>query len=90
MLGYSILVTEPIVKLPQVSKILEEKSRQDMNLFAPLELMAISLDGSYSFRNNFPRCACGERISSGIEKALIVHLVLQYDEFQSQSIGILT
>jgi mannose-P-dolichol utilization defect protein 1 len=90
LLGYGIIVTGSIVKLPQVIKILGAKSGVGISLFGVLlELMAITFNGSYSFRNNFPLSAWGECIALGIETALIAYLVLWYDGLKAKAMSFL-
>lgn len=80
LLGYGIILTGSIVKLPQVLKIFGAKSGVGISLFGVLlELMAITFNGSYSFRNNFPLSAWGECIALGAETAMIAYMVLWYE-----------
>ena len=88
LLGYSIILAGSIVKLPQVLKIFSAKSGAGISLFGViLELMAITFNGSYSFRNNFPLSAWGECIALAIETAMIAYLVLWYDGFKFRALS---
>lgn len=79
-LGYGIIVGASLVKLPQVIKIFNAKSGAGITLFGVLlELMAITFNACYSFRNNFPFSAWGEAIFLAIETALIAFLILWYN-----------
>jgi mannose-P-dolichol utilization defect protein 1 len=90
LLGYGIIVTGSIVKLPQVLKIFGAKSGVGISLSGVLlELMAITFNGCYSFRNNFPLSAWGECIALGFETALIAYLVLWYDGYKSRALSFL-
>lgn len=86
LLGYGIVVGASAVKLPQVFKILGAKSGVGITIFGVLlELMAITFNACYSFRNNFPFSAWGEAIFLGLETALIAFLVLWYNGNKQQS-----
>lgn len=79
LLGYGIIVAGSIVKLPQVVKIYSAKSGVGISTFGVLlELLAITFNSSYSFRNNFPFSAWGECIFLAIETALIAFMVFWY------------
>ena len=80
MLGYAIIVAGSIVKLPQVLKIFGAKSGAGISSFGVLlELMAITFNSSYSFRNKFPFSAWGESIFLAIETALIAFMVFWFE-----------
>lgn len=80
LLGYAIVVGASAVKLPQVIKIFQAKSGAGITIFGVLlELLAITFNACYSFKNNFPFSAWGEAIFLAIETALIAFLVLWYD-----------
>lgn len=89
LLGYGIIIAGSIVKLPQVLKIFKAKSGTGITVYGVLlELMAITFNSCYSFRNNFPISAWGESISLAIETFLIAFLVLWYDGFKTQAISL--
>lgn len=78
--GYFIVVGASLVKLPQVVKIFKAKSGAGITLFGVLlELMAITFNACYSFRNNFPFSAWGEAIFLAVETALIAFLIFWFD-----------
>lgn len=78
-LGYGIVVGASLVKLPQVFKILGAKSGVGITIFGVLlELMAITFNACYSYRNNFPFSAWGEAVFLAIETALIAFLVMWF------------
>lgn len=88
LLGYGIIIAGSIVKLPQVLKIFGGKSGVGISIFGViLELMAITFNGSYSFRNSFPISAWGECIALAVETALIVYLVLWYDGHKGKALS---
>lgn len=79
-LGYGIVVGASAVKLPQVLKIINAKSGAGITIFGVLlELLAISFNACYSFRNNFPFSAWGEAIFLALETAVIAFLILWFD-----------
>lgn len=79
-LGYGIVVGASAVKLPQVLKIFSAKSGAGITIYGVLlELLAITFNACYSFRNNFPFSAWGEAIFLAIETALIAFLVLWFE-----------
>lgn len=80
-LGYGIVVGASAVKLPQVLKIFGAKSGAGITIYGVLlELLAITFNACYSFRNNFPFSAWGEAIFLAIETAVIAFLVLWFDK----------
>lgn len=90
-LGYGIVVGASLVKLPQVFKILGAKSGAGITIFGVLlELMAITFNACYSFRNNFPFSAWGEAIFLAIETGLIAFLVLWYDGIKGKALTFVT
>lgn len=90
LLGYAIIVMGSIVKLPQVFKIFRAKSGTGITVFGVLlELLAITFNSCYSYRNNFPLSAWGESISLAIETALIAFLVLWYNGLTGKALSFL-
>lgn len=88
LLGYGIIVGASLVKLPQVIKIFNAKSGAGITLFGVLlELMAITFNACYSFRNNFPFSAWGEAIFLAIETASIAFLILWYNGSKKVALG---
>lgn len=89
-LGYFIVIGASAVKLPQVFKIFGAKSGAGLAIFGVrLELLAITFNACYSFRNNFPFSAWGEAIFLAIETAIIAFLILWYDNSKRRSISFL-
>lgn len=85
--GYGIVVAASLVKLPQVFKILGNKSGTGITVLGVLlELLAITFNCCYSFRRNFPFSAWGEAIFLAIETVIIAILVLWYDNKKKQAI----
>lgn len=89
-LGYGIILGASAVKLPQVLKIMSARSGAGITFVGVLlELMAITFNASYSFRNNFPISAWGEAIFLALETFMIAFLVLWYDNNKGKSISVL-
>lgn len=86
LLGYGIVVGASLVKLPQVLKLFGAKSGAGLALFGVLlELLAITFNACYSYRNNFPFSAWGEAIFLAVETALIAFLMIFYDISKGKS-----
>lgn len=76
-LGIGIIAGSVLVKVPQISKILSNKSAQGINLFSVcLDLFAITIHMSYSFVSGFPFSAWGDTSFLALQTALIAFLVL--------------
>lgn len=91
LLGYGIVVGASAVKLPQVLKIFGAKSGVGLAINGVLlELLAITFNACYSYRNGFPFSAWGEAIFLAIETALIALLVLWYDKQQGRATVLFT
>lgn len=91
MIGYGIIIAASAIKLPQIFKILSAKSGAGITLVGVLlELLAITFNTCYSFRNNFPFSAWGEAIFLAIETAAIAFLILWYDGSKSKALTFLT
>lgn len=89
-LGYGIIVGASAVKLPQVLKIMNAKSGVGITFVGVLlELMAITFNASYSYRNSFPISAWGEAIFLAIETFMIAFLVMWYDNNKGRSFSLL-
>jgi len=86
-LGYGIIIASTLVKLPQVLKIMSNKSGAGIAVLGVLmELMAITFNASYSYAKRFPFTAWGETIFLLVETALIAFLVLFYDGKKGQAL----
>ncbi|XP_055295768.1 mannose-P-dolichol utilization defect 1 protein homolog [Sitodiplosis mosellana] len=78
-LGYGIVAGSLFVKVPQILKILSNKSGAGINIFAVfLELTAITLNLSYSFVKGFPFSSWGDVSFLAVQTAVIAALVLHY------------
>lgn len=90
LVGYGIIAGASTIKLPQVFKIFNAKSGAGITLFGVLlELLAITFNTCYSFRNNFPFSAWGEAIFLAVETAAIAFLLLWYDDSKGRAITFL-
>lgn len=68
-----------MVKIPQILKILANKSAEGINLFAVfLDLFAITFNLSYSFVSGFPFSAYGDGAFLALQTIIIGCLVLHY------------
>lgn len=68
-----------MVKVPQILKILGNKSAEGINLFAVcLDLFAITFSLSYSFVSGFPFSAYGDGAFLALQTAIIGALVIHY------------
>jgi len=78
-LGYSIILGSLLVKVPQIVKILTNKSAEGINIFGVLlEITAITINLSYSFVSGFPFSAWGDCSFLAIQTAIIASLVLYH------------
>lgn len=68
-----------LVKLPQILKIVKNKSGQGISLIGvSLELVAIMIYMSYNFVNGFPFNSWGDTFFVGVQTLIIAALVLSY------------
>lgn len=80
VLGYGIVAGSIFVKVPQILKLLSNKSGAGINIFSVfLELTAITLNLSYNFVKGFPFSAWGDVSFLAIQTAIIAALVLNYN-----------
>lgn len=80
MLGYGIVAGSIFVKVPQILKLLANRSGAGINIFSVfLELTAITLNLSYSFVKGFPFSSWGDVSFLAIQTAVIAALVLHYN-----------
>lgn len=78
-MGYGIILGSILVKLPQIIKILSNKSAQGINIIGVLlEITAITISLSYSFVNGFPFSSWGDVCFLAVQTATIACLVLFY------------
>lgn len=86
-LGLGIILGSLLVKVPQILKIMKNKSGEGINLFSvSLDLTAITIYMSYSFIKEFPFSAWGDTFFLAIQTVLIGVLVLFYAGQVLQSI----
>ncbi|KAL5278994.1 MPDU1 family protein [Megaselia abdita] len=87
-LGMGIIAGSIMVKVPQIMKILANKSGEGINLTSViLDLMAITFHLSYSFVKGFPFSAWGDSTFLALQTAAIAALVLFYGGSPSKSLG---
>lgn len=78
-LGYAIIAGSLLVKVPQIAKILANKSADGINMFAVfLDLSAITFSLAYSFVSGFPFSAYGDMTFLALQTICIGCLVLHY------------
>lgn len=86
-LGIGIILGSLLVKVPQILKIVKNKSGQGINLWSvTLDLTAITIYMSYSFINGFPFSSWGDTLFLAIQTVLIGVLVLFYGGAVVQSV----
>lgn len=80
LLGYGIVAGSIFVKVPQIMKLLNNRSGAGLNIFAIfLELTAITLNLSYSFVKEFPFSSWGDVSFLAVQTVIIAALVLHYN-----------
>ncbi|XP_033207883.1 mannose-P-dolichol utilization defect 1 protein homolog [Belonocnema kinseyi] len=78
-LGIAIILGSLLVKVPQIVKILNNKSAEGINFVSVmLDLFAITAMVSYSFASQFPFSAWGDGVFLLIQTLAIVMLVMHY------------
>lgn len=79
-LGYGIIAGSILVKVPQILKILTNKSAAGINIYSVfLEILAITLNLSYNVVKGFPFSSWGDVSFLAIQTAIIASLVLLYN-----------
>ncbi|XP_011877221.1 PREDICTED: mannose-P-dolichol utilization defect 1 protein homolog [Vollenhovia emeryi] len=79
-LGLGIIGGSLLVKVPQIVKILKNRSGEGINVFSVLlDLFAITAMSSYSFMSRFPFSAWGDGVFLGLQTLIIAVLVLHYN-----------
>ncbi|XP_072767094.1 mannose-P-dolichol utilization defect 1 protein homolog [Anoplolepis gracilipes] len=79
-LGLGIIGGSLLVKVPQILKILKNKSGEGINVFSVLlDLFAITAMLSYSFMKGFPFSAWGDTVFLGVQTLIIAVLVMHYN-----------
>jgi len=85
-LGLGIILGSLLVKLPQIVKIVRNKSGEGISLLSvTLDLTAITIYASYSFVKAFPFSAWGDSSFLAVQTVLIGVLVLYYANKTPQS-----
>ncbi|XP_077257419.1 mannose-P-dolichol utilization defect 1 protein homolog [Temnothorax americanus] len=80
VLGLGIIGGSLLVKIPQIVKILRNKSGEGINIFSVLlDLFAITAMSSYSFSSRFPFSAWGDGVFLGVQTLIIAVLVMHYN-----------
>lgn len=78
-LGLGIIAGSLLVKVPQIVKILKNKSAKGINVFSVLlDLFAITAMVSYSFVSGFPFSSWGDGVFLGLQTLAIAVLVMHY------------
>ncbi|KAL6261791.1 hypothetical protein P5V15_006879 [Pogonomyrmex californicus] len=79
-LGLGIIGGSLLVKIPQIVKILKNRSGEGINIFSVLlDLFAITAMSSYSFISRFPFSAWGDGVFLGLQTLIIAVLVMHYN-----------
>ncbi|XP_032689408.1 mannose-P-dolichol utilization defect 1 protein homolog isoform X2 [Odontomachus brunneus] len=88
VLGMGIIGGSLLVKIPQIVKILRNKSGEGINIFSVLlDLFAITTMVSYSFINGFPFSAWGDGVFLGLQTLAIAVLVMHYNGETAKAIA---
>ncbi|XP_060517419.1 mannose-P-dolichol utilization defect 1 protein homolog [Cylas formicarius] len=86
-LGLGIILGSLLVKVPQIAKILRNKSGQGINLYSvTLDLTAITIYMSYNFVKGFPFSSWGDTFFLAIQTVIIGVLVLWYSNASVQAV----
>lgn len=87
VLGLGIILGSITVKVPQILKLLKNKSGEGINIYSvSLDLTAITIYMSYSFVMGFPFSSWGDTSFLAIQTIAIAVLVLYYSEAIAQSV----
>ncbi|XP_001603644.1 mannose-P-dolichol utilization defect 1 protein homolog [Nasonia vitripennis] len=80
-LGLGIIAGSVLVKIPQIVKILQNKSAKGISTVSVLlDLFAITAMASYSFISGFPFSSWGDAVFLGLQTVAIVCLVMYYSD----------
>lgn len=86
-LGIGIIAGSILVKVPQIVKIISNKSGEGINVYSVLfDLLAITCHVSYSFVNGFPFSAWGDGTFLMIQTAIIAALVFHFSGATAKAI----
>ncbi|CAH2234878.1 mannose-P-dolichol utilization defect 1 protein homolog [Pararge aegeria] len=78
-LGFGLIAGSMLVKVPQILKIVGNKSAEGINIYGVyLELFAITANFAYSYIMKFPFSAWGDGTFLAIQTSIIASLVLHY------------
>ncbi|KAJ8683625.1 hypothetical protein QAD02_019417 [Eretmocerus hayati] len=78
-LGLAIIAGSLMVKVPQIVKILNNKSAKGINVVSVLlEVFAITAMASYSFISGFPFSSWGDAVFLGVQTVTMAFLVIYY------------
>lgn len=87
-LGIAIIAGSLLVKVPQVLKILKNKSGEGINLVSVLlDLTAITFHMAYSYVNGFPFSAWGDNTFLAFQTACIAAMVLFFSGAKAKSLA---
>ncbi|XP_003690857.1 mannose-P-dolichol utilization defect 1 protein homolog [Apis florea] len=90
VLGLAIISGSLLVKIPQIVKILRNKSAEGINVFSVLlDLFAITAMVSYSFISGFPFSSWGDGVFLGLQTLAIAVLVLHFNGNTAQATAFL-
>ncbi|XP_012064579.1 PREDICTED: mannose-P-dolichol utilization defect 1 protein homolog [Atta cephalotes] len=91
ILGLGIIGGSFLVKVPQIVKILKNKSGEGINILSVLlDLFAITAMSSYSFCSRFPFSAWGDGVFLGLQTLIIAILVMHYNGDTAKAIAFLS
>jgi len=81
LLGYSIVASSTIVKVPQILSIVRGKSAAGLNpLMFILENIGYTIGLSYSFNKGFPFSTYGENLFVLIQGFILVYIIFLYNK----------
>ncbi|XP_037826473.1 mannose-P-dolichol utilization defect 1 protein homolog [Lucilia sericata] len=87
-LGLAIIAGSLLVKVPQVLKILKNKSGEGINLISVLlDLTAITFHMAYSYVNGFPFSSWGDNTFLAAQTAAIAALVMFFSGSKAKSLA---
>lgn len=90
VLGLGIISGSLLVKIPQIVKILRNKSAEGINVFSVLlDLFAITAMVSYSFISGFPFSSWGDGVFLGLQTLAIAVLVIHFNGNTTQATAFL-
>lgn len=90
-LGIGIIAGSILVKIPQILKILKNKSAEGISLIGVyLELFAVTASFAYSYVMKFPFSSWGESTFLCLQTAVIAALVINYGGAPSKAAAFLT